>query len=103
MTDDLLRRAREASSPVVISTEADGQTTIPVPEQKRSEPFPVGGPAPVGAIGSIRFCYRCGGKGGKRYEKYGYICDPEGGNDKDGNPRRCSGCNGWGYIPNVGL
>lgn len=79
------------------------QLTIPVPEQPPGRAYPVGEKPPRPELGSVRTCPRCKGIPNKRYKEYGYFVDPNGGRDSSGNLKRCERCNGWGYVPNVGV
>ena len=101
-TDDLLKRAREASAKRRFAR-GFVQTEISVPTQRAAEGYPAHVRPPPLVLGETRLCPRCHGYKSKKSRTAGYQVDPFGGIDKDGNPRRCIKCNGWGYIPNIGI
>lgn len=99
MSDDLLRRAREASRSAAISAEDPPDSEGDEGEVYR---YPVTSAPTRFAFGEARLCPRCHGLKTKTSEKLGYIPDPEGGSDAQGR-KRCVRCNGWGYVPNKGV
>jgi hypothetical protein len=79
----------------------ESQSTPPTPPDIEEQPldrFPI--TAKVGrlTLGEIRTCPRCKGNRTKTVDKLGFFPDP----DRTSGMKRCTRCNGWGIVPNVG-
>ena len=73
-----------------------GGIEVPVPPQPLTGMYPIEGPRPKLVLGETVICRRCQAKRG---DKDTYCPDP----DKWRKGAPCTGCNGWGIVPNQGL